>query len=56
MKKFKIYFEFYGKKMRTTVKAKDAKEAEQIVKNKINIKQVVAEDEVDFLKNIFGIK
>lgn len=56
MKNYKIYFEIYGKKMKTTVKANSEAEAVKLVKDKILIKKIVPEDgSVDFLKNIFGI-
>ena len=55
MKNYKIYFEIYGKKMKTTVKANSENEAVKLVKDKILIKKIVPEDgAVDFLKNIFG--
>ena len=56
MKNYKIYFEFYGKKMQTTVKAKNEHDAMDIVKNKIKFFKVFETDPpMSFLKNIFGI-
>ncbi len=55
MKNYKIYFEVYGKKMKTTVKAKTETEAKELIKNKIKFIKVIQEDPIDFLKNIFGI-
>lgn len=56
MKKYKLYFEFYGKNMQTTVIAKSEIEAKQKVKdNLVFLKIVPEEDPVDFLKNMFGM-
>lgn len=56
MKNYKIYFEVYGRKMKTTVKAKTELEAKELVKNKINFLKITEEDkDLNFLKNIFGI-
>lgn len=55
MKNYKIHFEFYGKKMKTTVQANNEHEAVKIVNSKIFIIKVVQEDPIDYLKNIFGI-
>ena len=57
MKKYRVYFEFYGKKMQTTVTASSMTEAKTIVRNNVNFLKIVneTEDPVDYLKNIFGI-
>ena len=55
MKRYKIYFEFYGKKMSTTVMAENEFQAKNQVRNRINFLKIEAPDE-DFLnhfKNIF---
>lgn len=54
MIEYKIYFEFYGKKMKTNVMASSVNEAQQIVKNNVNfIKIVPKKKTIDYLKNIF---
>lgn len=55
MKNYKIYFEIYGKKMQTTVLAKNEHDAMDSVKNKIKFIKVFETDPMAFLKNIFGI-
>lgn len=61
MKKYKVYFEIYGKKLVTEVSALSEDRAKQIIKDKIIFHKVVPEskeefpDAVDFLKNIFGL-
>lgn len=56
MRKYKLYFEFYGKKMQTTVIAKSELEAKKKVKDNLTFLKIVPEeDPVEFLKNIFGI-
>lgn len=55
MKNYKIHFEFYGKKMKTTVQANNEAEAIKAVKDKIVILKIKTEDPIDYLKNIFGI-
>lgn len=55
MKNYKIYFEIYGKKMKTVIKANSEHEAKELVKNKIKFIKIVPENNIDFLKNIFGI-
>ena len=57
MKKYKLYFEFYGKKMKTTVTAKNEHEAVQIVNSKIFIIKIVPEPKLtlDEFKNAFGM-
>jgi len=56
MKTYTIYFEFYGKKMKTTVQAENREQAKNIIKNKVIFIQIDEKDEtLDKLKNIFGI-
>lgn len=43
MKKYTLYFEFYGHKMRTTINAKSENEAKEIVKNNLEFKKVIEE-------------
>lgn len=55
MKTYKIYFEVYGKKMKTVINANSEAEAKELVKNKIKFIKIEPENNIDFLKNIFGI-
>lgn len=60
MKTYKIYFEVYGRKMKTTVEANNERDAKEWVKEKIikntNFLKITEEDkDLNFLKNIFGI-
>ncbi len=58
--KYTVYFEIFGKKMKTTVEAKSEEDAKYLVMGKIVWHKVVAEktgdDVLDFLKNTFGMK
>lgn len=68
MKRYKVYFEIYGKRLKTTVIANNLEDAKQIVKDKIVFHKIDDEDDlflkkdglppdnIDFLKNILGIK
>lgn len=58
---FTIYFELYGKKMKTDIEAFSREDAINRLKNKIIIHRVdeeiaEGENEVERLKNILGIK
>ena len=59
MKKYNIYFEIYGKKLKTTVNANDPQEAMNLVKNKIIFHKIEEEkrtdvdDFVDTIKSVF---
>lgn len=60
--KYKIYFNFYGKKQ-VTIEAKNKKEAESILRNKLIIERMEEENffkndknVLDFLKGMFGFK
>lgn len=55
MKRYKIYFEIYGKKMQTTITAKNEHDAMDLVKNEIKFIKVFETSPMAFLKNIFGI-
>ena len=54
--KYTIYFELFGKKMKTTVDAKSIEDAKQQVRNKILFHKIEPDENIDFLKNIFNIK
>lgn len=59
MKHYEIYFEVYGRKMKTTVYAQSEREAMNIVRNKVNFIKVKEKFEnnevVNNLKDIFGM-
>ncbi|HRT84542.1 MAG TPA: hypothetical protein P5523_07890 [Bacteroidales bacterium] len=54
--RFDVYFEFYGKKMKTSVEARDIENAKDIVRDRINFLSIrLSEDDgFEYLKNIFG--
>jgi hypothetical protein len=62
MQEHKIYFELFGKKMKTTILARSKDAAIEILKNKIIIHSVLVsnppsdDDIVDQLGNMFGFK
>ena len=55
MKRYKIYFEFYGRKMSTTLMAEDEFKAKNEVRNRINFIKVenLNEDFLEHFKNLF---
>lgn len=57
---YTVYFEIFGKKMKTTVEAKSEEDAKYLVMGKIVWHKVVVEktgdDVLDFLKGTFGMK
>jgi hypothetical protein len=57
---YTVYFELYGKKMKTVVVAASTEHAKQIVKDKVVFYKVEKkgneQDVVDLFKNIFNIK
>lgn len=59
MKAYMVYFEIYGKKMKTSVMARNRKEAEALVRERLTIHKIdeVKKDGLDvfdyFTKNIF---
>lgn len=58
MKAYKVYFEFFGKKMKTEVNASSEIDARQKVRDKLNFLKVESSDDEMFegLKDIFGMK
>ena len=56
MKKYKVYFKIFDKKLVTTVKASSFFEAKQKVKDNLIFLKIVPEDDpFDFLKKMFGM-
>ena len=55
LNKYTVYFELFGKKMKTDVEAKNEEHAKEIIKSKIIIHKVENKT-LDYLKYIFGIK
>lgn len=58
MKNFDVWFELYGKKMKTVIKADSMADAQSKIRNSIIFhKTVISESDkvVDDLKNIFGM-
>jgi len=56
MAKYKVYFEIYGKKLKTTVEAKTAEHAKELIRSKIQFNHIAFEDtqsEIDFIKGFF---
>lgn len=55
MKKYVIYFQLYGKKLKTTIKASSMESAKEIIKSKI-IFDKIEEKSIESLsgKDIFG--
>ena len=58
MKKYVVWFEAFGKKLRTTVEAENEYKAMDAVKNKIIFYKVVEKDsdELEQMKGILGIR
>jgi hypothetical protein len=54
LNKYTVYFELFGKKMKTDVEARNEEHAKGIVKSKIIFHKVQL-NPLDFLKNMFGI-
>jgi uncharacterized lipoprotein YehR (DUF1307 family) len=64
-KKYTVYFELYGKKMKTEVYAKDSVDAKKVIKDKIIFHKIEADNSNDIkdafdgfpdsFKNIFGL-
>jgi len=59
MKRYIIYFELYGKKMKTTVSATSEEEAKKVIFNKINFHKVVEKEKftkeaVDKINGLFN--
>lgn len=60
MKHFTVYMEFYGKKIKTTVKAENAFRADMEVRKRLHILKITEEkiedDFLDVFKDMFGMK
>lgn len=53
--KYEVFFEIFGKKMKTTIEAKSIQDAEYLVRGKIIFHKVEAKDDtVNFLGDMFG--
>jgi hypothetical protein len=56
MTDYTIYFELFGKKMKTTIRAKSRSDAMEAIKDKIVFHKIVETDsKADELRKIFGI-
>jgi predicted PolB exonuclease-like 3'-5' exonuclease len=56
MNKYIVYFEIFGKKMKTAVMAENQSEAKTIIKNKIKFHKIEIEDGgEDFIDNFFSL-
>jgi hypothetical protein len=59
-KQYEVWFEVYGKKMKTTVLAKHEIEAKELIRQQIIFYKVEQSKDndpsIDFLRGIFGIK
>jgi len=59
-KQYEVWFEVYGKKMKTTVLAKHEIEAKELIRKQIIFYKVEeskpTDPGMDFLKGMFGIK
>ena len=53
--KYTVYFEIYGKRMKTTVEAATAAQAAQIVRDRLRIIKV-EDDTLEKLKSVLGMK
>ena len=58
MKQYEIYFTIYGKNLKTTVFAESEELAYETVRNNLIIhkNRTKVRDDVEYLKNIFGLK
>lgn len=55
--KYRIYFEFFGRKMQCEVEAGSIDQAKQLIEKKIIFHKVEkSHDDVDFIKEFLGIK
>lgn len=53
--KYEVFFEIFGKKMKTTIEANNPKDAEYLVRGKIIFHKVEIKDNaVNFLGDMFG--
>jgi hypothetical protein len=55
MKTYTIFFEIFGKKMKTTVEAENIEQAKIKIKEKVVFHKVEKNNTFEHLKNIFGI-
>jgi hypothetical protein len=59
MKNFMVYFEVFGKKMKTKISATSAEEAKAIVLSKVifyKVDRLPSGHDAEFLKDFFGFK
>lgn len=58
MKNHIVYFEIYGKKMKTTIPADSKEQAKEAIKSKIIFHKVVGEEEdvMEKLRDMFNMK
>ena len=56
MKEYTIYFEIFGKKMKTTIYADSEIEAKNKLKEKIIFYKIKENNPIDFLQNLFRMK
>lgn len=57
--KYKIYFEFFGRKMQTEIQAENKEQAKHIIKNRIifhEVKESTDDDTLNLIKEMLGIK
>lgn len=59
--KYEVYFEFFGRKMKTEVEAATEQAAKNIIVNRIifhdvKLKKISDDDIVNQMKNMFGMK
>lgn len=55
--KYKVYFEFFGRKMQYEVYAGSIEQAKQLIEKRIIFHKVEkSHDDVDFIKEFLGIK
>ncbi len=58
MAKYKVYFEIYGKKMKTTVDAKTAEHAKELIRSKIQFNHIAEDHDVnidDVFQNLLNV-
>ena len=59
MKKYLVYFEFFGKKFKTEIETDNKENLYNLIKERINflkVETVEEDDSLSFLKNFFNIK
>ena len=56
MKRFEVFFEFFSRKMKIKLSAKNEQEAKEKVKNRIKFVKIEEIQETSFLKDLFGFK